>query len=245
MSWRVRRSDATEGLDVREQLAGADANPAETPAPAETHAYAHAGRKRVAHLVFVATLVMLAAVGFFIFRTIRQGPMVARQTPAASSEASVWYRYEVPTGGFSLALPPSWMRYTKRLPSFEPEPKFAAWGISGERPGHPWLYVVKRPIDTWQETQTYFERVRLLVTLDPGSVRVSELTEIQFLDGVGYTFTSVHKDASGRRSETLYGMLHDGYEYRLVFVVPLKYKDDHDWLFDDIAKSFDIIDILA
>jgi hypothetical protein len=77
----VRRSDATDGLDVREQLADADANLAETPAPAERHAHAHAGPKRVAHLVFVATMVMLAAVGFFIFRTTRQGPIIARQTP--------------------------------------------------------------------------------------------------------------------------------------------------------------------
>jgi hypothetical protein len=157
----------------------------------------------------------------------------------------VWHRYEVPTALFSLALPPSWRRYTKRIPSFEPDLKFAAWGITYERQGHPWLYVFKRPVDTWQETQTYFEQVRLGVAHDPGTVRVSELTKIQFLDGMGYTYTSVHKDAPGRRSETLYGILHDGYEYRLVFVVPLKYKGDHDWLFDDIVKSFDIIDILA
>jgi hypothetical protein len=63
--------------------------------------------------------------------TTRQAT-VARQTPVASSEVSVWSRYEVPTGGFSLALPPSWTRYTKPIPSLEPGLKFAAWGISYE-----------------------------------------------------------------------------------------------------------------
>ena len=205
-------------------------------------------------MVFVATLVMLAAVGFFIFRTTRQRPMVARQThlPAASEAAveesprssvsSLWYRYEAPTGDFSLALPPSWTQYTKRIEGFGPELKFAAWGISSERRGSPWLYVLKRPGDSWLEAKTYFEQARARVMVDPDVVRVSELTEMEFPDGAGYTFATVNKGAQGRRhTETLYAILHDGYEYALVFLVPLEYKDDHDWLFDDIAKSFDIL----
>ena len=135
--------------------------------------------------------------------------MVARQTPVPSSEATVeasprfsvsaadvgWARYEAPTGDFSLALPPSWTRYTKRIEGLGPELKFAAWGVSYESHGNPWLYVFKRPVDSWLEAKTYFEHVRLRVVLDPVTVRVSELTEIEFLDGVGYSFTSVHKGA--------------------------------------------------
>ena len=124
--------------------------------------------------------------------------------------------------------------------------KFAAWGIWYERHGNPWLCVLKWPVDVRQEVKTYFEQERLQGVFARGTVRVSELSEIQFLDGVGYTFTSVHKDKPmGRRSETVYGILHDGYEYRLVFVVPLQQKDDHDWLFDEIVKGFETIDILA
>lgn len=254
----MKRSDAPEGPRPGEQLAGAETNSAvQTPAPAETPAYARAVRKR-GHLRGAAfTLVILIAVGFFIIRTTRQGPMVARQTPVPSSEATVeasprfsvsaadvgWARYEAPTGDFSLALPPSWTRYTKRIEGLGPELKFAAWGVSYESHGNPWLYVFKRPVDSWLEAKTYFEHVRLRVVLDPVTVRVSELTEIEFLDGVGYSFTSVHKGAGagGRRTETVYAILHDGYEYGLVFLVPLQYKDDHDWLFDDIVKTFDII----
>jgi hypothetical protein len=58
-----------------------------------------------------------------------------------------------------------------------------------------------------------------------------------------YTLTSVAtRSPSGRRSETLYGILHKGYEYRLVFIVPLEQKDEYDFLFDDIAKSFDVVE---
>ena len=61
-------------------------------------------------------------------------------------------------------------------------------------------------------------------------------------DGIIYTLTSVAiRSPSGRRrSETLYGILHGGYEYRLDFIVPLEQKDEYDFLFDDIAKSFEV-----
>jgi hypothetical protein len=72
---------------------------------------------------------------------------------------------------------------------------------------------------------------------------VSDLREIEVPDGIIYTVTSVAiRSPSGRRSETLYGILHGGYEYRLDFIVPLEQKDEFDFLFDDIAKSFEVVE---
>lgn len=58
----------------------------------------------------------------------------------------------------------------------------------------------------------------------------------------GYTFTAVSKSPSGRISETSYGILHDGYEYTLTFLVPPKHKDEYVFQFDDIARTFEIAD---
>jgi len=105
----------------------------------------------------------------------------------------------------------------------------------------PWLYVARFPVDALQDEQVYFEQVRLHVSATPRTVRVSELREIQLPDGDAYTFRSVHKLPSGRRqSETLYGILHEGYEYRLVFAVALEHKDETDFLYEDIARTLDI-----
>jgi len=152
-----------------------------------------------------------------------------------------WVQYESADGDFTLALPPSWSRYTKDIPNFGPDLKFAAWGISYERHGAPWLYVARFPVDAWQEEQVYFEQVRLHVSASPRNVRVSELRQIQLPDGDAYTFTSVDKLPSGRRqSETLYGIHHVGYEYRMVFLVRLEHKDETDFLYEDIARTLDI-----
>jgi hypothetical protein len=71
------------------------------------------------------------------------------------------------------------------------------------------------------------------------------LREVQGLDGVMYSFMSVLRSPSGRRlrGETLYGIIHGGREFRLVFIVPLerKYqKDQYHFLFDQMAKTFDV-----
>ena len=101
--------------------------------------------------------------------------------------------------------------------------------------------MVKFPVDAWQEEQVYFEQVRLHASAHPRNVRVSELTKIQLPDGDAYTFTSLDKLPSGRRqSESVYGILHEGYEYRLVFLVRLAHKDETDFLYEDIARTLDI-----
>jgi hypothetical protein len=96
-------------------------------------------------------------------------------------------------------------------------------------------------VDAWQEEQVYFEQVRLHASAHPRTVRVSELRKIQLPDGDAYSYTSVDKLPSGRRqSGTLYGILHEGYEYRLVFLVHLEHKDETDFLYEDIARTLDI-----
>jgi hypothetical protein len=110
---------------------------------------------------------------------------------------------------------------------------------------HPpaWLYVLKVPVEWPPEVaETMFERRRLQVIADPTVVRVSELTEIQLSDGVGYTFTTVSETPSGLNSETSYEILHEGYVYALAIDVPLKHRDEYGSLFDDIARTFEITD---
>jgi hypothetical protein len=122
--------------------------------------------------------------------------------------------------------------------------KFAAWGFSVEEHQEAWLYVFKAPVRSGQAAQSYFEHERVQLWSDPAVVRVSELREIEVPDGIIFTLTSVAiRSPSGRRrSETLYGILHRGYEYRLDFIVPLEQKDEFDFLFDDIAKSFEVVE---
>ena len=110
--------------------------------------------------------------------------------------------------------------------------------------GHPhaWLYVLKVPVDSREVAETMFERRRLQVLADPTVVRVTELTEIQLSDGVGYTYTTVSETPSGLNSETSYEILHEGYVYALIIDVPLKHRDEFGSLFDDIARTFEITD---
>jgi hypothetical protein len=96
-------------------------------------------------------------------------------------------------------------------------------------------------VDAWQEEQVYFEQVRLHASAHPRNVRVSELTKIQLPDCDAYCYTSVDKlPSGGRQSGTLCGILHEGYEYRLVFLVRLERKDEADFLCGDIAGTLDI-----
>jgi hypothetical protein len=127
------------------------------------------------------------------------------------------------------------------MPRWGPDLEFAAWGLSSTRRA-PWLYVFKTPADAWPDTQAYFEQAQLQSQANHRTLRVSELREVQLHDGIGYTFTTVGKDDSGRHSETVFGALRRGYEYRLVFIVDLEQLDEYEFLFDDIAKTFDVAD---
>jgi len=214
------------------------------PAPS-TPTSAHPSPRRYVFIVVsvIALCLLLLGGGFLIYSATR--PDVDTPSSFTASLLDVgWELHTSNDGDFTLALPPSWSRYTKAIPMNGPNLKFAAWGFSVEEHQEAWLYVFKAPVRSGQSAQSYFEHERVQIWSDPAVVRVSGLREIEVPDGIIYTLTSVAiRSPSGRRrSETLYGILHRGYEYRLDFIVPLEQKDEYDFLFDDIAKSFEVVE---
>jgi len=214
------------------------------PAPS-TPTSAHPSSRRYVFIgvSVIALCLLLPGGGFLIYSATR--PDVDTPSSFTASLLDVgWELHTSKNGDFTLALPPSWSRYTKAIPMNGPYLKFAAWGFSVEEHQEAWLYVFKAPVRSGQAAQSYFEHERVQLWSDPAVVRVSELREIEVPDGIIFTLTSVAiRSPSGRRrSETLYGILHRGYEYRLDFIVPLEQKDEFDFLFDDIAKSFEVVE---
>jgi hypothetical protein len=198
---------------------------------------------------------MVIALGALVF-TQRQPPVKASSSPQASSRPedsaspplgftdsladNGWQDYR--PSGFSLGLPPLWIPYFKDIPNPDPYLEWVATGYSDTGHPHAWLYVLKVPVDPREVAEIMFERRRLQVLADPTVVRVTELTEIQLSDGVGYTYTTVSETPSGLNSETSYEILHEGYVYALIIDVPLKHRDEYGSLFDDIARTFEIVD---
>jgi hypothetical protein len=213
------------------------------PAPPAPGAATHTRDRRLglilAAMVLVA-VVMLGAVGFLLAGVDEEG---LNSSFASTVLDTGWTHYESATEGFSIGLPPSWSRYTKAIPDFGHDLKFAAWGFSSPFEEEAWLYVFEWPYRSGPVAETYFEQQRLQIGSDPAVVGVTELREIEVSDGILYTFASVIRDPSGhRRTETAYGIVHGGHEYRLVFLVPLEQKSEYGSLFDDIAKSFEVVE---
>ena len=233
------------------------------PAPSAPTS-AHPSPRRYVFIVVsvVALCLLLLGGGFLIYSATRpdvdtspspatgapEAPASEHATTPSSSTASLldagWKLYTAKDGDFTLALPPSWSRYTKAIPGFKHHLKFAASGFPVEKHQEAWLYVFRWPYySSGQVAQTYWEQERAQIGSDPAAVGVSEMREIEVPDGVLYTFTSVFRSPSGRlRTETCYCILHGGYEYRLVFLVPLEQKDKYDLVFDDIARTFKTTD---
>jgi hypothetical protein len=234
----VRREHVPSGPEPGEQPTIAF-----SPAPS-TPTSAHRSSRRYVFIVVsvVALCLLLLGSGFLIYSATRPDVDTPSSFTASLLDAG-WELHTSKNGDFTLALPPSWSRYTKAIPMNGPNLKFAAWGFSVEEHQEAWLYVFKWPVRSGQAAQSYFEHLRVQIRSDPAVVRVSDLREIEGPGGIIYTLTSVAiRSPSGRRSETLYGILHGGYEYRLDFIVPLEQKDEYDFLFDDIAKSFEVVE---
>jgi len=254
----VERSNASGGSDISERLdtAAETSSAVSPPPPAESAAdtRTRGGRRIVFGLLGLCALLVIA-LGALVF-THRQPPVKASSSPQASprpDRASPplgfadtltdigWQQYK--PDGFSLGLPPLWIPYFKDIPNADPYLEWVATGYSDTSHPPAWLYVLKVPVEWPRDVaETMFERRRLQVIADPTVVRVSEMTEIQLSDGVGYTFTTVSETPSGLNSETSYEILHEGYVYALIIDVPLKHRDEYGSLFDDIARTFEIVD---
>jgi hypothetical protein len=254
----VERSNASGGSEIGERLATAETSSVEPPPPSvegTPDTPTRRGRRITFGLLGICALLVIA-LGALVF-THRQPSVKASPFPQASPRPkdtaaspplgftdsladSKWQDYR--PSGFSLGLPPLWIPYFKDIPNPDPYLEWVATGYSDT--GHPlaWLYVLKVPVDPGEEAETMFERRRLQVLADPTVVRVTEMTEIQLSDGVGYTFTTVSETPSGLNSETSYEILHEGYVYALIIDVPLKHRDEYGSLFDDIARTFEIVD---
>jgi len=238
----VRKTGAPGSTEAGEGLVPiADMRAPHLPAPPAPGAATDTRDRRLGFIlaaIALGVVVMLGGVGFLLAGVDEEGP---NSSVASTVLDTGWTRYESATEGFSIELPPSWSRYTKAIPNFGHDLKFAAWGFSVEE--EPWLYVFEWLDRSGPVAEIYFEQQRLQIGSDPAVVGVTELREIEVSDGVLYTFTSAIRSPSGhRRSETVYGIVHGGHEYRLVFLVPLEQKDEYDSLFDDIAKSFEVVE---
>jgi hypothetical protein len=255
----VERSNASGGSDIGERLATAAETSSAGPPPPPAESAADTRTRRGRHIVFGLLglcALLVIALGALVF-TQRQPPVKASSSPQASPRPEDtaspplgfadslldegWQDYR--PDGFSLGLPPMWIPYIKDIPNPDPYLEWVATGYSDTRHPPAWLYVLKVPVDWPPEVaETMFERRRLQVLGDPTVVRVTEMTEIQLSDGVGYTYTTVSETPSGLNSETSYEILHDGYVYALAIDVPLKHRDEFGSLFDDIARTFEITD---
>ena len=246
----MERSNASGGSDIGERLATAadTSSVGPPPPPAESAADTRTRRdRRVAFGLVGLSALLVIALGALVFLAPSTSPRHADSgSPPLGFDDSLidigWQDYW--PEGFSLGLPPLWIPYFKDIPNPDPYLEWVAMGYSDTRYHPPaWLYVLKVPVDWPPEVaETMFERRRLQVIADPTVVRVSELTEIQLSDGVGYTFTTVSETPSGLNSETSYEILHEGYVYALAIDVPLKHRDEYGSLFDDIARTFEITD---
>jgi hypothetical protein len=246
----VERSNASGGSDIGERLAtAAEMSPAgPPPPPAESAADTRTRRdRRIAFGLVGLPALLVIALGALVFLAPSTSPRHEdRASPPLGFTHSLidlgWQDYR--PEGFSLGLPPLWIPYFKDIPNPDPYLEWVAMGYSDTRYHPPaWLYVLKVPVEWPQEVaETMFERRRLQVVADPTVVRVSEMTEIQLSDGVGYTYTVVSETPSGLNSETSYEILHEGYVYALAIDVPLKHRDEYGSLFDDIARTFEITD---
>lgn len=255
----MERSNPSGGSDIGERLATAAETSSAGPPPPPAESAAVTRTRRGRHIVFGLLglcALLVIALGALVF-THRQAPVEASSSPQASPKPADgaspplgftdslidmgWQDYR--PEGFSLGLPPLWMPYIKDIPNPDPYLEWVAMGYFDTNHPPAWLYVLKVPVEWPPEVaETMFERRRLQVIADPTVVRVSELTEIQLSDGVGYTFTTVSETPSGLNSETSYEVLHEGYVYALAIDVPLKHRDEYGSLFDDIARTFEITD---
>lgn len=258
----MERSNTPRGSAIREGLATpAEASSAMPPSPPVDSA-ADTRTRRIPYGPLGLSALLVVALGALVFtlagtRGASPRPEDTTSPPLGFTDSLKdmgWQQYK-PTG-FSLGVPHGhgWIPYPyfKDIPGGGPYLQWVAKGLSSTKHGDAWLYVYKVPVlDAQEVAETYFEQLRLSFLAEPKVVRVSELTEIQLTDGVGYTFTIVSGPYEfgtaagapagvGLLSETYYGILHEGYEYALVFSVPLKHKDEHGFLFDDIARTFEI-----
>lgn len=244
----VERSNASGGSDIGERLATAaeTSSPGPPLPPGESAADTRTrrGRRITFGLVGLSAL-LVVALGALVFLAPSTSPRHEdRESPPLGFSDSLidigWQDYR--PEGFSLGLPPLWIPYFKDIPNPDPYLEWVAMGYFDPGQAPAWLYVLKVPVDPREVAETMFERRRLQVLGDPTVVRVTEMTEIQLSDGVGYTYTVVSETPSGLNSETSYEILHEGYVYALIIDVPLKHRDEYGSLFDDIARTFEIVD---
>ena len=244
----MERSNASGGSDIGERLATAadTSSVGPSPPPAESAADTRTRRdRRVAFGLVGLSALLVIALGALVFLAPSTSPRHedSGSPPLGFDDSLIdigWQDYW--PEGFSLGLPPLWIPYFKDIPNPDPYLEWVAMGYFDPRQPPAWLYVLKVPADPRWVAETLFEQQRLQVLGDPTVVRVSELTEIQLYDGVGYTYTTVSETPSGLNSETSYEILHEGYVYALIIDVPLKHRDEYGSLFDDIARTFEITD---
>jgi hypothetical protein len=128
---RVRKTGAPGSTEAGDGLVPiADMRAPHLPAPPAAGAATHTSDPRLGFIlaaIALGAVVMLGVVGLFLAGVDGEDP-----NPSFASTVldTGWTHYESATEGFSIELPPSWSRYTKAIPSFGDDLKFAAWGFS-------------------------------------------------------------------------------------------------------------------
>jgi hypothetical protein len=115
-------------------------------------------------------VLLLLGGGFLIHSSTR--PDVDTPSSFTASLLDVgWELHTSKNGDFTLALLPSWSRYTKAIPISGPYLKFAAWGLWVEEHQEAWPYVFKTHVRSGQSAQSYFEHERVQIWSDPVRLR--------------------------------------------------------------------------
>lgn len=164
----------------------------------------------------------------------------------ATSGADGWTVYSSDAEGFSISLPEGWHPYTAKDGS--PPLKFSG------APYDP-LHVpatlrdsaslaVFRVHTSGRETPSrHYELARLIVASYPNTVGDVEMTRAKLPAGDSYLLQWVQeRQVGGRRSWTMYGVLHGTSDYRLVFAVPTADVDSYRPVFQEIAATFTLVE---
>lgn len=166
-------------------------------------------------------------------------PSISAPPGFTGSEVSNgWTAYSSISEGFSISLPPGWhaTNYGPRL-KFSAEDRDTSYApVSGG--GRPQLHVLRLPVSEQEIPKRYYQFVRLQFSLDPKTVGDVQMTTSALPSGNFYVLRNVLKTKLGQVSVTMYGLLHDTSEYRLVLVAPLRHADEYYDEFDGIVRTF-------
>ena len=226
--------------------------------PVAAATQARSRRRRLVVLGLATSCLVLTGVSALMYTThpsrhvLPSRQVVPTQTPPLSDPevssftysvlGTGWTRYESASEGFSLELPSGWKTFT--TDQLGPSLRFSASSVLplATYGGNPQVYVMRESTQGSPDPKRYFKMVRHYLSSTAGQDLVGsvQMRRTRLRDGKAFILTFVYKTELGERGEMMYGLIHGGSTYRLVFVLPSQHLGDFEDLFHDIAMTFDV-----